>query len=1037
MAVDLTYCQSQSYAPVCDVMKEWLSQASPSQRTGVYDTAKNAVGIIYKNIFMSSDQFVLEFLQNAEDARFELCQAKPELCKDKGVFRIYVFNDRIVIENNGKSIDRDDIRSLCYIRQRKRPSAGYKGFIGIGWKSVFKVSARVDVASRRHDSDDAVAFSFSRDAWYNDPSLKGLLSKLNVKPEDVVWELTPIPVQPPSDLERGWTRFTVYVDRGTAGELSKAIYEKLRGHMFLFLRYINRVEIYDYVANRQRVIEWSLEGDPEKFNDITVYKYRTLEVEKPLVGDVGQPQKYEGRFLVFSREVSVPDCVKQDRETRNANREDVKTREVSIAFELDPVKDEIKRPRGSQLLGVYSFLPLDEVESGLRFLIQADFILQAGRRTINFEAEWNKWIMGEIGKLLEDSLPYLMDHYKGSYLAVLDYSENVRPEMRNLLKNSSYCGGSSTTSVWDVIDKYTNQPSKLVVLDWQGVTRTLDEVFKPEDDSIDNIIYDLLAQNLIDEDDLSYIFNGRRLYPLSKDQKLSNKIKITKCKAEDLLNKQLIGNMLKKDRLRTYKLLVKLYYYLLVKLYKELLDKNRLNPSIIPSIIILPDIDGNVEGPGPLYYVNEPLSQGLSRFRDIILGYRRQISQLSGEKFLDDEFIKVAVEVLGEQEAQKLLTRLEDLGAIKKKDLKGFAWLLLQKLLIVSDDPSLAGKQKSSIVKEHLPALTAFAFAYYPSLGGDKGIWMLSEGGELEQSTNLYAHDVLRLLGGSNEAKSDLMKLGIKFVDDRPYLDALNGNEGELTSLLRAAKVRGPRLCEDKDTAKDLINKLVEAAVSSLGAGGTNNVMDYVKYMKYLKDLYEGCKAAGGATAIEDVMKSPEVRSRISQTLGKFGEEYVKRRLKELAESPQTNKITIGNVTFEVKEVKGVSSQDSGYDILLTVSKVSTDENKKEESEDYYIEVKTISKESETPPLTDNERRFLIDHMDKYLVAVVKGAPSNPEAFIVSARALLEERWEKALTEETIKRSIKENNEAIVKNVIYISQEMIDRLRNKNKVLKI
>lgn len=1095
MTTSLISCQSPPppYKPVCDVRDEWLSQAS--QGTGIYETAKNAVGIIYKNVFMSSDQFVLEFLQNAEDARFELCQKRPDLCKDKGVFRVSVFTDRIVIENNGKSIDKDDIEGLCYIKQHKRPSAGYKGFIGIGWKSVFKVSARVDVASRPHDSDGAVAFSFSKDAWYNDPSLKDLLSKLNVKPEDVVWELTPIPVEPPSDLERGLTRFTVYVDQQTAKNLSDAIHQKLRGHMFLFLRYINRVEIYDHVAKKQKVIEWSLEEEPRKFNDITIYKYRTLEVEKSLDGSEGEPLKYGGRFLVFSREVTVPPDVRRDRETINANRGDVEEREISIAFELDPVKDEIKRPRGSQLLGVYSFLPLEEVESGLRFLIQADFILQAGRRTINFEAQWNKWTMGEIAKLLRDSLPYLMDNYTSSYLAILDYnSQNVRQEMERLLEET----------VWKTIDDLASRLSELKALDQQGTIRTLAEVFRPEDD----IIYDLLAQNLIDEDDLSYVFNGRRLYPISKAQELPSKIKekITKLKAEDLLNRQLIGSMLKKDRLRTYRFLVRLYAYLL--------HNNKLNPSIA----VLPDLNGNVDGSEMLFLDDESLAsfpQDLSQFKDIVLGYKQQISRLSEEKFLDDEFFKVAVEVLGKEDADRLREGLEKIQKIKRVNLDSFAKLLLENLLTVSNDASRADKQRSSIAKEHLPALTAFVlFTHGLPLRGDNGIWMLSKGGELIPSTKLYARDVLRLLGGSSEAEDYLSKLGITFVDEKSYLDVLNNNEKEFVRLLRNAGVKGLRPCENREATEDLIKKLVNGAASSLSTGSTNNLMDHVKYVKYLKDLYVSCKATGREESVKDVIKSHEVRPNIvlidrmnrrfspftngvecllgprygaaedwgvwasyvnlekfpnvcfisdayieadndgsgwkdfltnvmgvksepssdlrRKMLGEFGEAYVMKKLKELAGPSQANRIIIGDVAFKVVEIKDVSDQNLGYDILL---KGQTDDGKPVE---YYIEVKTISEGGERPPLTDNEIKSLIVNRDRYLIAIIKDVPGNPKAIIVPAKALLEERCELAF-EKAIKDidRIKKDNILIVDNVIDLSAEMVDRLVSKKKAFMI
>ncbi|MGC9113376.1 DUF3883 domain-containing protein [Acidilobus sp.] len=169
---------------------------------------------------------------------------------------------------------------------------------------------------------------------------------------------------------------------------------------------------------------------------------------------------------------------------------------------------------------------------------------------------------------------------------------------------------------------------------------------------------------------------------------------------------------------------------------------------------------------------------------------------------------------------------------------------------------------------------------------------------------------------------------------------------------------------------------------------------------------------------------SPDLRRRL---LGKFGEEYVKRKLEELARSPQANKITIDNVTFRVEAVNDVSSEGRGYDIEL---KGSTDDGRKVE---YYVEVKTIGEGNKGPTLTDNERASLIDRRDWYLVAIVRGVPGNPKALIVTARTLLEERWEKALTEN--RDNIKKENYAIVKNVIDLSQEMIDRLEKSGKAL--
>ncbi|WP_292320375.1 hypothetical protein [Caldisphaera sp.] len=475
------YCNnpSPSYDVVCNIMNQWLSQSSQKNLVGktknvIEETAKNSVRIMYKNVFVDPDQFILEFLQNAEDARFELCNNKQELCNENGLFRIRIFKDKIIIENNGKNLDRDDIISLCTVSPRKKPSIGYKGFIGIGWKSVFKISHHIDIASKSLDGSYFVSFQFSKDAW-NNPYLREIINKFNLKPDEVAWELTPIPTSMPEDLDKGWTRFTIFIEEETAKQLSKIVNEKLRGHMFLFLKYINRIEIEDNINDVKKIIEWNHEKEPEKLNNINIYKYKISEKAQPInSNNSNKLDETIGRYIMFSKEIDVPDYIKNDNETKNSNREDVEKREVSIAFELDTNKNEIRKFNSSQLLGVYSFMPLDEVKSGLYFLIQADFIIQAGRKTINYNAKWNKWLMEEIADLLNDSISYLKENYTKSYPTILDYDEDISQEMKLLLNDT----------VWKTIKEIYGPPSKLSVLDNYEIRDSFDEVFKPEDEFI-------------------------------------------------------------------------------------------------------------------------------------------------------------------------------------------------------------------------------------------------------------------------------------------------------------------------------------------------------------------------------------------------------------------------------------------------------------------------------------------------------------------------------------------------------------------------
>lgn len=476
---------------VCNVMEQWLKElANPASRSSKGFT--RLVKVVEGQVYTGPDQFILEFLQNAEDARMELCTSKGEACGGgDGVFRVKIYRDPrvIVIENNGKPIDRDDVDAICNAAQRKDPSKGYRGFIGIGWKSVFKVADRVDVASVSIDNSDYVSFTFYRDFWTKDAGQE-LLKKYSVPArdpdEDLPWEVIPLPLPRPQDLEPGWTRFTVYVrDDSTFNEVISIINEKLRGHLFLFLRYINKVEVEECgdpacSDKRVRMIYWQREGDEETCCDgkVHVRKYRVLEDDKPM-----------GRFLVFSRAVEVPPDVKNDKATRDARRQNVKEREISIAFQLDPDKDEIVPLKASQIYGVYSFLPLEEVRSGLRFLMQADFIVQAGRRTMNFYAEWNRWLIREIAGLLKEVVQgYLQHRYTGSYVTALSYSTEIDKEMRDLLQGT----------VWKVLREL--YPSMLV-LDYWGNKRQVTEVFRPSEPA-DFVIYELVDEGLLSEGDI-------------------------------------------------------------------------------------------------------------------------------------------------------------------------------------------------------------------------------------------------------------------------------------------------------------------------------------------------------------------------------------------------------------------------------------------------------------------------------------------------------------------------------------------------------
>jgi len=378
-----------------EIQDYWLREA----RSWTGETLKNVLDILVELMYIEPAQFILEFLQNSEDA---LMEAGKE-----GYFKVELFRDKVVISNNGKPFDENDLDCLCSIKSSKKPSLGYKGFVGIGWKSVYKISSHVEVHS------DGVSFEFNRDYWSR-PVAQELLRRYGLKPEAVLWQVTPISTQLTEASPEGVTRFVIHLeDESKYNTIVKAI-DELGPPILLFLDYVSRIEILNRVRGKDKVMRRFIEGE-EEFNTVKVKRVTILTEEN---GSTSAE-----RFLVFKKEFMVPENIRRDPLTDKAKRSDVVKREVALAFSLHstPEGEDLKPLEEAKFWGIYSFLPLHEVRTGLKFLIQADFIVHPGRRYLNTEAKWNHWLMSCVAELVNDSIRCLQRRYKRSYLSVLDY----------------------------------------------------------------------------------------------------------------------------------------------------------------------------------------------------------------------------------------------------------------------------------------------------------------------------------------------------------------------------------------------------------------------------------------------------------------------------------------------------------------------------------------------------------------------------------------------------------------------------------------
>jgi len=115
----------------------------------------NALKLISQVVFTRSSGFILELIQNAEDAGLGL--------ETPGAFEIRLNEDRVKVVHNARPFSDDNVKALCSIRSSKKPEKGALGYLGIGFKSVFKITDCPEIYS------NGFRFKFDRNAW-SDPA---------------------------------------------------------------------------------------------------------------------------------------------------------------------------------------------------------------------------------------------------------------------------------------------------------------------------------------------------------------------------------------------------------------------------------------------------------------------------------------------------------------------------------------------------------------------------------------------------------------------------------------------------------------------------------------------------------------------------------------------------------------------------------------------------------------------------------------------------------------------------------------------------
>ncbi len=361
------------------------SEVESSRGSRIWMDYVNALRLISQVVFTRSSGFVLEFIQNAEDAGQGL--------SGKGEIFISVNRRRLRFVHNGRPFDESNLGAICGIRSSKKPERGTLGYLGIGFKSVFKVANCVEVYSNGY------RFKFDR----NHPEWSGHAT-------DTPWHVIPIWLDQPSEpVEAEKTTFIIQFRNEEARAHLMEGLKAIHADLYLFLKWIKNISIKDEVSGET----WRVEDLGSTSDGITTIKQN------------GE----QHRFKFFRREVTVPEHVKSDQLTQEY-RANVTKREIAIAFAMDGEGNLDPSPSTAMYGGVYSFLPLGESKSGARFPIQADFLVQPGRDSINAEALWNHWLLEEVASLCQEAIQYFQQHevWKYQYLAAFEFKHSPQFE---------------------------------------------------------------------------------------------------------------------------------------------------------------------------------------------------------------------------------------------------------------------------------------------------------------------------------------------------------------------------------------------------------------------------------------------------------------------------------------------------------------------------------------------------------------------------------------------------------------------------------
>lgn len=317
-----------------------------------------SIKTLAEDLYAKDTHFIFELIQNAEDniyevdtpsLRFVLTKADPVVGKNGKTV--------LIVENNEVGFQKENVEAICSVgRSTKIKDQGYIGEKGIGFKSVFRVTSCPHIFSRGFrfslpEKDDFSGLGYIVPTW------------LPAVPENLDDKITSIYL--PLDK----SDFPV-------NKVSQSL-KDIAPETIIFLKKLKTIELVVNLAKQYEII---IEKDDSEF---PLVKLTYLKRD-------GREEKIkEQLFWVTTKEFIKPP------EITHEKRQKIDSRDVSIAI---PILRKNKE-KGK----LFAYLPVWD-NTGLPFLINADFLLTSSREAVKEDELWNGWLRSCVAEVYVEAL---------------------------------------------------------------------------------------------------------------------------------------------------------------------------------------------------------------------------------------------------------------------------------------------------------------------------------------------------------------------------------------------------------------------------------------------------------------------------------------------------------------------------------------------------------------------------------------------------------------------------------------------------------